>query len=171
MFLRSLLAAAAAFAFSASPVPAQSEVVNGQKYGAWTVSCEALGKDRTTCVLTQRLNRDTDGAFIAQILALWSADGEKAYIAARVPMGAYLPGGFILQGEKAETGIPFVWQSCFGQVCEAMREVEGDMLETLSVDNETVLGQFKPRLDMEPFVFRFSMAGVIEGMEALRPVQ
>lgn len=165
---RSLFLATALTLLGTLPAAAQ-EVANGQKFGAWTTNCEALGKDKTACFLTQTLTRDSDKAFIAQILALWSPDGQKAYIAARVPMGAYLPQGFVLQGEQAEAGIPFIWQSCQGNICEAMREIEGDMLETLSVDSDTVLGRFQPRLGMEPIVFRFSMNGVIEGMEALKP--
>jgi invasion protein IalB len=169
MFLRASLATAALLTTAALPATAQTEVRNGDTFGAWRVNCEALGKNRTVCILTQTLTRDTDGAFIAQMLAFWSADGSTAYLGARVPMGAYLPAGFIVQGENAEEGVPFIWQSCAGDICEALREVEGDMLQTLADENDTVLGQFRPNLNMEPLVFRFSMTGVIEGLEALHP--
>ena len=154
----------------ASSVSAQdAEVVNGQQFGGWVVSCEATGVNRTACILSQTLTREGDGAFIAQVMAFWSGDGAASFLAARVPMGVYLPTGFILQGEDAEEGVPFIWQTCTGQVCEALRQADEGLLRTLAVDNETVVGQFQPRLDMEPFLFRFSMAGVIEGLEALRP--
>jgi invasion protein IalB len=170
MSLRTL-ACIAAFACPSlsAPVSAQEDVANGQKFGAWTVSCEALGKNRTTCILTQTLNRDNDNAFIAQMMAFWSSDGSQRFIAARVPMDAYLPSGFAIRAEDSDEAIPFVWQSCFGDVCEAMRQVDGEEIDTVALETGTVLGSFRPRLGMEPFVFRFSMEGLDAGLEALRP--
>ncbi|WP_425073622.1 invasion associated locus B family protein [Sagittula sp. S175] len=164
------LAFLAALSLTTVPAGAQ-DVGNGQKFGAWTVGCEALGMNRTACVLNQTLSRDSDQAFIAQMMAFWSADGEKMYLAARVPMGAYLPSGFAIRAEEKEEAVPFVWQACQGQVCEAMREVDSEMLDDLGLDNEAVLGSFRPRLGMEPIVFRFSMAGIREGLTALHPAE
>ncbi|WP_280842543.1 invasion associated locus B family protein [Sagittula salina] len=155
-------------AVAGSPALAQ-DVSNRQSFGAWTVACEALGMNRTACVLNQTLSRDTDQAFIAQMMAFWSADGQKMYLAARVPMGAYLPSGFAIRAEAKDEAVPFVWQSCQGKICEAMREVDSEMLDELELDNGAVLGSFRPRLGMDPIVFRFSMEGLREGLAALHP--
>jgi len=156
-------------ALAALPAAAQDSVANGAQFGAWTVSCQALGKNQTACVLTQTLRRDTDNAFIAQMLAFWNADGSESFIGARVPTGVYLPTGFAVQGEKSEQATFLIWQNCTPEICEALRVIEGDMLSELDDQSETVLGQYQPRLDMEPVVFRFSMKGLIDGLEALHP--
>ncbi len=168
MSLRSFAFAAFGL-FAAAPALAQDAVANGARFGAWTVSCEALGKDRTACVLVQRLNRDSDGAFIAQMLAFWSADGTKAYVGARVPTGAYLPTGFAIQAPGAEQSVPFIWQSCNGTICEALREIDVEAMGAFDTTEGAVLGRFRPRLGMEPLVFSFSMQGVTDGLVALFP--
>ena len=46
-------------------------VRNGARFGAWTVTCEALGVNETACVLSQTLVRSSDDRFLAEILAFF----------------------------------------------------------------------------------------------------
>ena len=62
-------------------------IANGTRFGAWRVNCEAIAVNETACVLSQRLVRTSDNVFLAELLAFWSGDGSKSYLAARVPTG------------------------------------------------------------------------------------
>jgi invasion protein IalB len=159
----------------AGPALSQGEterVMNGQAFGAWTVSCEAIAAGETVCVLNQQLVRDTDQVFLAQFLALWSDDGTKRYILARVPTGVYLPFGMALKPEasEGETDLrQMVWQSCNGQICEALVEFGPEEIAAFVGPEITVLASYQPGLGKDPVVFRFSMDGIVEGMDALHP--
>lgn len=159
--------AAAATSGGEKPKAAPSRVANGQRFGAWTVTCEAIAVNETACVLTQRLVRSEGNSFLAEVLAFWSADRSKAYIAARVPNGAYLPSGFAMQVDGSKDRMDFVWQSCSSDLCEALIEVAPDKIETLSNGGEMLAG-YRPNLRSEPVVFRLGMDGLFEGLTALK---
>ena len=166
MFRRFLLTAT--LMFSALIGHAQeATVANGQSFGVWTVNCTAVAVGQTSCVLSQRIHRSTDNAFIAQIMAFQNPDASKTYLAARVPLGAYLPAGFAIRAETSLVELPFIWQTCEAQLCEAITEISPDFLATLSSDGTRVLGAFRPSAQAEDFVFRFMLTGVTEGLEAL----
>lgn len=149
---------------AASDAPAP--VANGQKFGAWVVSCEALGVGRTACFLTQQLLRDTDRAFVAELLAFASPDGQHTYMSARVPTGAYLPAGLAMRPENSDAVTNFTYQSCGRDFCEALAEIGG---ADGSLPGEgPYVASFRPSLAADPFVFRFSMDGLAEGLVALR---
>ncbi|MCU0829864.1 MAG: invasion associated locus B family protein [Tabrizicola sp.] len=167
--------AALAVMLLTGPALAQDEagrVMNGQTFGAWTVSCEAIAAGETVCVLNQQLVRDTDQAFLAQFLALWSDDGTKRYILARVPVGVYLPFGMALQPEVPDgeaTLRQMIWQSCNGQVCEALVEFGPEEIASFVGPDIAILASYQPSLGKDPVVFRFSMDGLVDGMDALHP--
>jgi invasion protein IalB len=142
-------------------------VANGARFGAWTVSCEAVAVNETTCVLSQRLVRSSDNAFLAEILAFMNADGSRKFLAARVPNGVHFPSGFALKPKESESRIEFVWQSCTRETCEALVEMSADKLAELSKFEEIVAG-YRPGIQTKPLVFRMSMAGVQEGLAALQ---
>lgn len=147
-------------------------VANGQSFGAWTVSCEAVAVGETACVLNQQLIRTNDRAFLAQMLAIWSADLEKRYLLARVPLGVYLPAGLAMKPESAEGEdaiVQFVWQSCNANFCEALVEMDEDVIARFVTEGQPVIASYRPGLNADPVVFRFSMAGMVDGMDALRP--
>lgn len=161
------LAAAGALA---QETPAR--IANGQTFGAWSVNCEAVAVGETACVLNQQLFRASDRVFLAQLLALWSEDGDKRFLLARVPVGVYLPAGMAMKPEQAEgedSVVQFVWQSCNAQVCEALVEMDEDRLEAFTADGTAVVASYRPSLNSDPVVFRFALQGMAEGMEALRP--
>lgn len=145
----------------------ESTVPNGQTFGVWTVNCTAVAVGQTSCVLSQQIHRGTDNAFIAQVLAFQNLDATKTYLSARVPLGAYLPAGFAIKAEDQEDVLPFVWQTCAADLCEALAEIDPAKLAELAGVERNILGAFRPNLQSEDFVFRFSMAGVIEGLAAL----
>ncbi len=142
-------------------------VVNGQQFGAWTVTCEAIAVGQTACVLTQRLVRTQDNAFLAELLAFTSRDGAKSYLAARVPNGVYFPSGFAFKQEESEDRFDFVWQSCTRDLCEALLEIEPTDLAALSASETGVIAGYRPSLTAEPLVFRFQLQGATEGLAAL----
>lgn len=144
-------------------------VSNGQQFGEWTVSCEAIAVNRTACVLTQALLRDTDQAFVAQMLAFWSGDGTQSYVAARVPVGAYLPAGFAMRSETSEEVIQFTWQTCTQQFCEAMAALGAEKITELATGEAQIVASYRPGLAVDPIVFSFSMAGAGAGLAALHP--
>lgn len=143
------------------------EVQNGQVFGSWTVNCTAVAVGRTLCTLQQRILRSEDRAFIAQLLAFRSPDQSKTYLSARVPNGVYFPAGFALKEDGSEDVLQFVWQSCGRDLCEAVVEVEPDMLSNMAGADKVILGAFRPNIQSENFVFRLSLNGAVEGLEAL----
>lgn len=163
------LLAPALSAQDSSDTPAR--VTNGQQFGAWTVACEALAVNETTCVLNQRLFRSEDRVFLAQIVGFWSGDGERRYLSARVPVGAYLPAGFAIRAEDGteEDVIAFTWQACSEQLCEALIELQDDQIAALGAEGSSVVASYRPGVQAEPLVFRLSMTGLDAGLTALRP--
>ncbi|MCT4556459.1 MAG: invasion associated locus B family protein [Pelagimonas sp.] len=165
----------------ASPLAAQSDttserVANGQRFGAWTVTCEAIAVGETACVLSQRLVRSSDNAFLAELLAFRAADGKQTYLSARVPNGVYFPSGFAIKPDASDTSedtaeddgrYDFSWQACTRDLCEALLELDEAKLSALSAEGTTVIGGYRPSLGVEPVIFRFDMSGVTPGLEAL----
>lgn len=154
--------------FGLSVQAQETSVSNGQVFGAWAVNCSAVGVGETACVLNQVIQRDTDNAFITQMMAFQNADASKTYLAARVPIGVYLPTRFAIRAEEGDEVLSFVWQACRPDLCEAIVEVEPDFLADLASDGRTVLGAFRPSPKGETFVFRFAMTGAMEGLAALQ---
>jgi invasion protein IalB len=147
---------------AAAPTP----VANGARIGAWTVTCEAVAVGQTACVLSQRLVRSADNAFLAELLAFRSADGARTFLAARVPNGVFFPSGFAVRPEDSETQREFVWQSCSRDLCEALLEVEPQTLAELEGAGALLAG-YRPALTAEPLVFRLSLEGAGDGLDAL----
>jgi invasion protein IalB len=152
---------------TAAPLLAQTEAPrNGQRFGNWVLNCEAVGVNQTVCVLTQRFVRTADQAYLGDLLAFANREGDKLYLAARVPVGAYLPSGFSIRPEASEEQTVFVWQTCTPQICEAVIELTADQITALEGAGD-ILGGYRLALGAEPVVFRFQMAGVTEGLAAL----
>lgn len=142
-------------------------VRNGSRFGAWTVTCEALGVNETACVLSQTLVRSSDDRFLAEILAFWSGDGTSSYMAARLPNGVFFPSGFAFKPEDSEERQSFAWQSCSQELCEALLPIDLETLQTLE-DGADVFAGYRPRLGADPLVFRLNLEGISDGMTALK---
>ena len=174
VFIRHLILALALLA----PLPALAQsseedtaaeaqtITNGQTIGAWTVNCVAVAVGQTNCTLTQRILRSTDGAFVADIVALRDAE-QNTYLLARVPVGASLPAGFAMRQEDSEDMMPFTWQVCTPDVCEALLPVDAELAETLSAEDNIMIAAFRPTLQSDPFVFQLSLNGMNTGLDAL----
>jgi len=145
--------------------PAPRKLANGTRIGAWTVRCEAVAVGETACALVQQLLRPSDRAFIAEIVAAWNGSARKPVLVARVPMGVHLPSGFVIQA-KGDRQRNFVWQRCFGRFCEATLVLSPEDAAKLEGAGE-VVAAFRPAPGTNPFVFRFSMKGLRQGLEAL----
>jgi len=155
------------FCLMAPALAANEPVANGQRFGAWAVNCSAVAVGQTLCMLEQRILRSEDRAFVAQLLAFQSPDGAKTYLSARVPLGVYLPAGFAIRAADAEDVIRFQWQACGRDLCEALAEIEPAALAALSGSGTPILAAFRPTIQSEDFVFRFSLDGAPEGLAAL----
>lgn len=142
-------------------------IANGTRFGSWVVNCEALAVNETACVLSQRLVRTSDNVFLAELLAFWSGDGSRSYLAVRVPNGVYFPSGFAMKPADAEEQTAFVWQSCSRDVCEGLLELPVADIAALEQAEELVAG-YRPSLRSEPLVFRMSIAGAEAGLTALK---
>lgn len=147
-----------------------AEVTNGQTFGDWTVRCEALGVNRTRCMLSQTISVREDGRLLADLLAFWTDDGERRIMIAQVPIGAHLPSGFVLQAEGApdEEQLKFTWQACSPQLCEAVALPEQAELDRL-LEAERVLAGYRPAVGADPAIFPISTDGLVGGMDALKP--
>ena len=159
----------AIFALMVSSASAQ-QVQNGQVFGVWRVNCTAIAVGQTACVLGQEVRRETDNAFIAQIMAFQTPDASKTFLSARVPLGVYLPRPFVLRAEDEdeEARVTFTWQACSNTLCEAVAEIEEATLARLAGKDRTILAAFRPNLQSKDFVFRFALTGAPEGLDALR---
>lgn len=142
-------------------------IANGQKFGAWTVTCEAIAVNETACVLSQRLVRSSDNVFLAELLVFWSGDAVQTYMAARVPNGVFFPSGFALRAEESEERMDFAWQSCSRDICEALLTLSLDEINALE-KAESLIAGYRPNLALDPAVFRLSIEGAVEGLTALK---
>lgn len=154
-------------------VSSEHEVVvaNGQRFGAWTVSCVALAVGQTNCTLTQRVLRAADNAFVADLIATRNAEG-ATYLVARVPVGVFLPNNFAMreaENENTDEAMEFTWQACNRDFCEALLEVDAEIVTPLSADDNAMIAAFRPSSQMEPFVFQLSLNGMGQGLDAIRP--
>ncbi|WP_292019551.1 invasion associated locus B family protein [Maritimibacter sp. UBA3975] len=148
--------------------PAPVRIANGQRFGAWTVTCEAVAVGETACVLSQRLVRSSDNAFLAEVLAFWSGDGEQSFLAARVPNGVYFPSGFAFKPEDSDERAEFVWQSCSADLCEALLSEDLEALRAYAEAEGGVVAGYRPGLRSEPLIFRLDLTGIGDGLEALK---
>ncbi len=144
-----------------------SRMANGTRFGAWTVTCEALAVNETACVLSQTLIRSADNQFLAEILAFWSGDGSQSYMAARIPNGVFFPSGFAFKPEDSEERQNFTWQSCSRDLCEALLEINAETLTALE-GGANVFAGYRPRLGAEPLVFQLDFTGIGDGLAALK---
>ncbi len=163
------LAAIAQEAAAPEAAEAPAEIANGQAFDDWTVRCEALGVNRTRCMLSQRISMRETNQLLAELLAFWTDDG-KQILVAQVPVGAHLPSSFVLQPEGAteEEQLPFIWQACSPQICEAVNLPDQAALDRLT-RAEQVLAGYRPAVGAEMAVFPISAKGLTEGMAALKP--
>ena len=146
---------------------AATRVANGERFGAWTVSCQALAVNETLCVLNQRLVRSADTVFLAEFLAFDNARAPGAYLAARVPVGAHFPSGFSIRPDQdGEDVLALTWQSCATDLCEALIALDPETVERLSSADVAIAG-YRPRLGAEPLVFRVDLSGLEDGLDAL----
>lgn len=160
-----------ALPLAATAQEAATGVANGQSFGDWLVRCDALGMNRTRCMLSQRVARSDSGALLAEILAFWSDDTPAAPIlVAQAPVGVYLPTAFVLQPEGSEDDqrLDFVWQSCNQTICEAIGLPDAEKLGQLT-GIERLLAGYRPAAGAEASVFPVSTKGLAEGLEALKP--
>jgi invasion protein IalB len=141
-------------------------VVNGARFGSWTVNCEALAVNETVCVLNQRLVRTSDRVFLAELLAFNNSREPGAYLAARVPIGAHFPSGFSIRPGEGEEVLELTWQSCSAELCEALISLDEAKIETLTAAGQSVAG-YRPRFGADALVFRIDVTGLKDGLAAL----
>lgn len=174
---RTLISAALLAASSAIPAIAQdategdvsTRIANGQRFGSWTLSCQAIAMNETSCILEQTLLRSNDSAFLARMLAFWTPDGEKAVLAAQAPLGVHLPSGFVFRVGEGEDLSTMTWQTCNQSICEAVIELDEALIDQLSAADTPVTASYLPPASAEPVVFRLSMDGLNAGLDALKP--
>ncbi|MGC1503848.1 MAG: invasion associated locus B family protein [Sulfitobacter sp.] len=154
-----------------SAAPEAAVVVNGQKFGAWSVSCVAIAVGKTDCTLTQRVLRAADKAFVADVIATRNPEG-ASFLIARVPVGVFLPTGFAMreaENDSEEAVMQFTWQTCNREFCEAVLQMDADKATALSAEDNAMVAAFRPSAQTEPFLFQFSLNGMVSGLDAVRP--
>ncbi|TDK51810.1 invasion associated locus B family protein [Antarcticimicrobium luteum] len=166
-FLAALVALGQPAAMAQSADGDAKEVTNGSRFGAWTVNCQALGVNKTSCVLTQRLVRSGDGGFLAEVLAFSNADDSKRYLAARVPNGVYFPAGFAMRPAEVTEETRFIWQSCSAKLCEALIEIAPEAAASFEASEKGMVAGYRPGLTADPVIFSMSAAGMTAGLDAL----
>lgn len=149
---------------------APAEIANGQTFDDWTVRCEALGVNRTRCMLRQRITMRETNQLLVELVAFWADDGKQILVAS-VPIGADLASRFVLQPEGAteEEQLAFVWQSCNPQICGAAALPDQAALDRLTGAGRVLAGN-RPAPGAEPAVFPVSTKGLADGLAALKPV-
>lgn len=140
---------------------------NGQRLGAWTVTCQATGVNQTRCVLSQRLLRAEDQAFIADIVVFLTDDPDQAMISFRVPLGVHFPFGLAFGPAETDERLTVTWQACSAELCEGTVFVPIEKIRELEAQG-TMRGGFRPRPNMEPVIFDFSIEGIGAGLDGLK---
>lgn len=156
---------------AAQATPESAVVVNGQTFGAWSVSCIAIAVGETDCTLTQRVLRASDKAFVADLIATRNPEG-ASFLIARVPVGVFLPTGFAMreaESDDEEAVMQFTWQTCNREFCEAVLQIDAGKATALSAEENAMVAAFRPSAQTEPFLFQFSLNGMASGLDAIRP--
>ncbi|WP_349364320.1 MAG: invasion associated locus B family protein [Roseitalea porphyridii] len=161
------IVAVAAAGFAHAQDQTRDRVVNGERFGAWTVNCEALAVNETVCVLNQRLVRSADRVFLAEFLAFDNTGELGAFLAARVPLGVHFPSGFSIRpDQESEDVLELAWQSCATDLCEALIPLDAEQIASLSAADGAIAG-YRPRFGADPLVFRVDLTGLADGLAAL----
>lgn len=154
---------------AAAPTAAVADprLVNGARFAAWAVACEAIAVNETACILTQKLIAKADNRFLAEMVLVRPKGESRLILAARVPIGVHFPSGFVMKPEKGEERSAFVWQSCNRDVCEAAIELSAEKLAELETGGGATAG-YRPNARSEPVVFRIAFDGARQGLDSLQ---
>lgn len=152
-----------------APASAAGEprLVNGARFGAWAVACEAVAVNETACILTQKLIAKADNRFLAEMVLVRPKGEARVILAARVPIGVHFPSGFVMKPEKSEERSALVWQSCNRDICEAAIELSAEKLAELETGGGATAG-YRPNARSEPVVFRIAFEGAGQGLDSLQ---
>ncbi len=158
-----------AAAVPSAPASAAGEprLVNGARFGAWAVACEAVAVNETACILTQKLIAKADNRFLAEMVLVRPKGEARVILAARVPIGVHFPSGFVMKPEKSEERSALVWQSCNRDLCEAAIELSAEKLAELETGGGATAG-YRPSARSEPVVFRIAFEGAGQGLDSLQ---
>lgn len=156
-------------AVPSAPASAAGEprLVNGARFGAWAVACEAVAVNETACILTQKLIAKADNRFLAEMVLVRPKGEARVILAARVPIGVHFPSGFVMKPEKSEERSALVWQSCNRDICEAAIELSAEKLAELETGGGATAG-YRPNARSEPVVFRIAFEGAGQGLDSLQ---
>ena len=105
-------------------------VRQGDRFGDWTLACEAQGPSRTRCAAVQELTLEDGAARILRLtLGRLGARGEMALVAL-LPLGVYLPAGVALKVDGGRQ-IAMRMQTCARAGCEAALRVDDALMAAL----------------------------------------
>lgn len=158
---------AAAVPSAPASVAGEPRLVNGARFGAWAVACEAVAVNETACILTQKLIAKADNRFLAEMVLVRPKGEARVILAARVPIGVHFPSGFVMKPEKSEERSALVWQSCNRDICEAAIELSAEKLAELETGGGATAG-YRPNARSEPVVFRIAFEGAGQGLDSLQ---
>ena len=163
---------AAAVLWAANSVSVQAQSVDdvpvNTKFGAWTVTCQAISVSRNVCRLIQEQVLTNSDTLVARFIALPAEEG-GAVLLAQVPMGVYLPGGAVYRLENDENAEQrsMVWQRCLGDICEAAIGLDADELTQMNESGGVLFG-YSAGPTSEPIVTRVDLTDFVKGLDALR---
>ena len=144
------------------------EARQGTAFGDWLLACEAVGVNRTSCVIRQTLTRRDGGALIADVILrrLEAEDDPRIALVLVTPTGMFLPEAPGMAIDAGGETLPLQWRSCDAQRCVASRVLTEDDVASLSGGGRMSLG-YRPVNRDEPVIFSVSLDGVTAGLAAL----
>lgn len=168
-FLITMCLAAGAFAQAGKTVTAPAPAaVNGQQFGAWTLTCVAEGVGKTNCALIQRLITREPQALVAEVgLNREVVDGAERFLMIMVTpegMALNLAPVFAVDGAEAQTSL--IWRTCASGRCRAAKLLEDEEAAALRAGARMVMA-YQPFGAAEPVRFPVSLEGVAAGLTAL----
>ena len=137
----------------------------GDRFGDWTLACEAPGPARIRCAAVQELTLEDGAARILRLtLGRLGARGEMALVAL-LPLGIYLPSGVALKVDGGRQ-IPMRMQTCARAGCEAALRVDAALLAALKRGRTLFVG-FKGGPEAGTVTVPASLAGISRAIAAL----
>ncbi|MBF0453410.1 MAG: invasion associated locus B family protein [Magnetococcales bacterium] len=110
------------------PTQGESAPKVGDRFGAWTFSCKAMGPGKTRCGLIQQVQTRRSGKTILYATLGYAGKGGRLVLMLRTPLNIYLPTG-VQVGIDSGPLQSAPLQQCKKKGCVALLKISNTLLE------------------------------------------
>ncbi|MBF0131970.1 MAG: invasion associated locus B family protein [Magnetococcales bacterium] len=146
---------------------AQAELTVGDKFGAWSFSCTAIGVDKTRCGLAQVVTSPNTGKNIVKVIfGQFGKNGEPALII-HTPINIFLDTSVLVKVDQGKQ-LKMRLQRCRPEGCIAALHAKPDFLKELATGTALKVGFVLWDKQKIPVVIPVPLNGIAIGMDKLK---